>query len=305
MAVRLVQDKVGKEVWPLATEEVLPECLAWLREKGELPQDIIADDLKPELEIANALVPLPTLCPVSPKLDHDPYSWVLPGLFGSVFGGLLLGWKGSVLFTVLCIAGLGWLLRRPGVRTALDTGAVQYEQENSEKSSLPVFLSALVMKFQVWFVRLVMRPHEDAQKVSFTAAQLRQYVEDYYTACADLVLTACWVRATSKRAATVVGTGKDKTPDSLFESIGVLQRSMETVADDPLALQDAAQELLQAFSNEGYTWESVERGTPFEKKLLKKFKTYGHVAEGQPVKMFKSALCKQGTVIIRGIVKKI
>jgi hypothetical protein len=272
-AARLVQETLRKDIWPLATEEMLPACLAWLREQGAWPETVMTEDLKPELALASACVPPPVQCIASPYLTYDPYSWVLPGVFGAIIGGLLFGWAGSVLFTLLCLAGLGWLLHRPNIRVGLEVD----EQADPEPSSRTPFWARVAISFQVWFARLLIRPYTEAKPVFFPAAQLRQSVDDYYTACANGVLLACWSRVTSQRTVFAAPADKAHLPESLFEAIGVLQRSLQQAEEDPQALPDAAQELLQSFAHEGYAWQSLAPGTVFDKGLLTQFDTYGQV----------------------------
>lgn len=302
--LQLARNRITQGVWTLVGTEILPACLAWLRERDAWPATALADDLGPELVNAQAAVPPPQPWHGVPGPRQDPFAWVVPCALGGLLGGLALDhWGGALAGSVALVAGLAWLLGHPAIRARLEA-----DTASARPDPLALAPANALIRLGTWLAGSLLRFERPARQPAIPMEALRQTVADYYGACAGLVLATCWARATAPvptPAARDENTGEPLGSTPLYEAIGTLTRALETVDEDPQGLTDAAQELAQTFANEGYAWKTVTRGSPFEPSLLACFNTFGHIEEGQPVKMLQRALCKDGQVLMRGVIKKL
>jgi hypothetical protein len=300
-AIEIIQDQVGDKVWGMVSTDVLPACRDWMKNQGLWSEEMIIDDIQPELENINDVVPKPTLVSNAPCLSYDPYSWVIPCFFGGIVGGLLFGWIGAVIFATAIIAGLGWLLHQPEISNNLVSADHNKKYKVYTKQRL---LIRVLTKLQLWIVSLVIRPYSESDNGSFSLSQVREYANDYFTSCADFVLLICWARVTVMMNPLVSEpVVSDDLSVSLLESIGVLEKAVKD--SDEGEVIDVVHELLQTFKSEGYVWQSVDRGTLYDKNLQSSFNTYGNIEEGQPVKTMKKSLIKNGKVLALGTIKRL
>jgi hypothetical protein len=291
-AAARLQAAVPGAVWPLLTTELVPACLDWLGEQLP-PNTPSANDLAPELTLAAAALPVPALPPPIGDAAGNALVWLALAAAGGLAGALLIDWSRALLTALLTLAAAAWLLRRPATALPAPGGIAGR------------LLGQVLTRARAGLVRWLAASPSAAGQPVCTLADLNALVDRYYQAGAALVLLTCWARLTAPAAPANRDETAGLAPSTaLFEAMGVLQRALVAGSDAPDDLRDAAEELAQAFARDGYTWEGIAPGTPYDDSLAARFRTFGAIEPGQPVKLLKSALCRDGTVLIRGTLKR-
>jgi hypothetical protein len=122
---------------------------------------------------------------------------------------------------------------------------------------------------------------------------------------ADLILAWCWAhpdRAPAPPADTAVAA---TLPESVCAALTALRGTLKAGGVAPEDLQDAANALLQRFEEQGYEWQTIERGTPYAEGLAHAFDQFALIGVGQPVETLQPALLRRGEVIKRGLLRRV
>jgi hypothetical protein len=310
-----------------AVDELLPAVLGWLAERQLGPPEAVvhrvrveaATALRQRLPTFDAQLPLPA--------SRIPFfSWAVAAVGGAVLGCLaltplsllLLGQRepglmvGGPAGAGLTVGLLAWLSQRPKILDALQKvvgaagviaalgGVVQVFRQRSFGT-----LKTAAWIAGAWLVLLTARPRLVAPTRDECQESLRPQVERFLAHAADLVLALCWSHPDRNEAAPVSPKDAAGLPEALADALGVLQAVSDDEAASDKHLRGAVRAVLQRARVEGYEWQTVPAGTPYEAALEDRFECFDSVEVGQAVETLEPALLRRGKLIKPGMLRSL
>ncbi len=283
-------------------ETLIPDCLAWLELQGILAAPPSRPTLPglpamPESEAAyQALEPVvwPALTAVAPPAGLRGGFWALWAGLGALAGGLALNliarWlddPGRTIVLIGAVAGAAGLVR----------GVAALIERRSGEESRASLLGRIAARF---------RAPAGSVPLAVRLAALAPQIEALADRAVDLALVGCWgLRCAVPSGSDGEPPPREREPLGALDALGMVHALAHRPDPDPAAVLEAAAEALQRFEDDGYRWETVPDGTPYDPAALSdRFDAWGVIAPGQPVFTRKAALLRQGLLIRRGILAR-
>lgn len=315
---------VRDEAVGFAVTELLPRCLRWLAAEGlgppdELQRRVFAEAAAAVRRAVPAYGPL-----LPPPLARTPRgALAVAAAVGAALGCLALGplsllvlgrrepglAVGGAAGAAALIALVTWLGQRPVILQAVERvvgaagllaalgGAVRAVRLRSSG-----LVRTTAWAAGSWVVLVLARPRLVRPTRAQCAEALRPQVEALLRHASDLVLALCWSHP-DRTGGPAEPMAEALLPAAVADALGVLQ----VVSADPAAsdrhLRLAVQAVLQRVHEEGYAWQSVPAGTPYDGALGVHFECFGRVEPGQAVETLAPARTRHGALEQRGLVR--
>jgi hypothetical protein len=317
-----VSDAFKSAVSQFAVDELLPSCLDWLTERQCGPPGSIRDRVRAEATVA-LRQRLPAFQPRSPlpRLLIPYTSWALPASGGAALGSLaltplsllLLGQRepgllvGGIFGAGLAVGLIAWLSQRPKLLSGL--------QKVIGATSLLTAIGGIVAVYRAqsvrllkaagwitgcWILLLLVRPRLVGPSRAECHEALLPQAELLLAQAADLALALCWTHPDAKKGDYENKLEGSTIPDRVVDAIGVLNAVSEDENAPDHHLRNAIRALLQRVREEGYQWQIVAEGTPYDVSLEERFDCFGMIEIGQTVEMLEPARIRNGKPDKRG-----
>jgi hypothetical protein len=325
--IRRINDAVGHARRDSVRESVLPECLSWLREHG-FWIDGEGAETRAKNEIganADGIVPFELKQPAQ-VLSVKNSAWVVPAAAGAALGAIALAplsnlvagsshlglFLGGVLGAAGLVALVGALASMPEVTRGLETGlkwvgfiALPLGFWRGIRGRPTGLLRAAFYTVASWLLLGTVRPRTVLPSRAEVLAALDEQVGGLLIHDADLVLAWCWAHPDRLGKPTPAAPPGDLLSSSICDALGTLRAILADPSSEPADVSAAAEALLQRVHEDGYEWQSVASGSPYDARVGSLFSKYGMIEIGHPVETLKPAIVRNGVAIQQGVVRRL
>jgi hypothetical protein len=165
------------------------------------------------------------------------------------------------------------------------------------------WLRASVGLLAVSLVVLLARPRTGAARADF-GRKLQGPLREHLRHVADLVLAWCWAHPDRQPPQVAESVRGGALPGTVWDTLTDLQAQLTAGGGAGDDWREAVEELLQRFEEDGYAWQAVPPGTPFDEAMREDFHTFGLIGTGQPVRTRRAALRHGGQLLRKGELRR-
>lgn len=324
VVVHELENAVADEVAAFAANELIPRGLQKLASEDVGPPEALHARVKADCAVdVRRLVP-PTGLFLPPPVSRIPYSSLaLASAVGALLGCLvltpvsllLLGQRepgllvGGMVGAGVVVTLVAWLSQRPAVRRILQgvvivaglfaAVAVVFKTVWRQPRSLTRRAGLIAA---CWVILVLARPRLFRPTKEQCGDALRPQISHLLNHAADLVLAFLWTHPL-RAEATKASAPRVELPTPVAEAVAVLHAVAESGDASGRHLKLAVDALLLSVCQEGYAWQIVRTGTPYDGAMDEHFKPFGTVEFGQPVETLEPAITRHGKVVKRGVLR--
>lgn len=293
-----VAETIRRSIREGLDSDLLTACSAWLCNTGLWPA------AQTELIRADAARILPALPPIPlPTLSDGgeiaASVWGIPALIGGLAGGLLLPWPltagglGAAASAGGLVWALGHLSSREPIRAILS---------GRPTDTARPWLVRILHRSAALLLQAFVRPRQSGIPADALAQSLTPLLEERLLLGGALILSAFWAHP-ARLPALEAGAKPAPAPQpaELWLAVRRLEAALET-GDGP-DVAETAQEVVQRFAEEGYTWRTLQSGERYEGELRRMFQPFGRVDPDDRLVLLEPALLRHGVLIKPGRVR--
>ncbi|MCU0702713.1 MAG: hypothetical protein MUF18_01825 [Fimbriiglobus sp.] len=328
-AERPGQTTLSSELTPLVTTEThaVVEQLGnvvhdWLIAQNCWPKNTPADWLRNDLRAAAVELPSPPDVESRIELEVPTRSWVIAAGVGAAAGMtlltplslLLFGQReiglglGGILGSIGCVTLVGVLAGREKVRQVL-AAALTASAVGTFAGGLWTALRGgsndlLKGSFGLGLLAAILYLTRPRQTTRVDREAVRRAVRAHWEHVADLILAWAWAYAARQPASGAKSQGDRSLPSGARDALAELYIDLAN-GTSPENLRDMVDVVFQQLRTEGYRWELVPAGAPFDESLLARFEVVGLISAGQPVRTRRAALLVNECVVKKGELRRV
>lgn len=314
-----LQKTLRRQLGSALTHDLIQNCADWRGDKADVsdPEQLAVIEAALGAQLAH-LIPCEASVGTT-GAGAQLYRWLIPSIGGGLLGFFLLGPDGSggalgaLIGAPSGVAGVAWLVNHP---EALSQPGRAEGSDGERTISFPRIAwlqdpgrwllrnaQALARRMAARLVALVVPPPPLA-----VATLSNSTISPICERAFDLLTTLVFIHCTALTAGGASASREDPdlpiTESSVLRALLALTRALDRKPTDTETVLDLAEELHQRMEDDGYLYEELPDGTPFQEKHRQHFHTLGLIEPGEPVETQEPCFRRSEVVLLPGRITK-